>query len=526
MVWIFRIRIIVPVVAAALMIALLGCGGVTVTVDPQATEAAIKPAADGDLKPVGKHSWPMLGGTPARNMVNTLEKGLPAEWSVQKGKEQNIKWVAELGTQAWGGPVVSGGKIFVGTNNNVPRDPKIKDDRGILMCFRESDGAFLWQAVHDKLPGGEAVDYPEQGIASTPAVEGDRVYYVSNRCELVCASTEPKKGSTGADILWTYDMMEELKVYPHQLAASSPLVAGDLVFVVTGNGVAPLMAGEKKYTLPSPKAPSFIAVDKKTGKLAWKDDSPGDKILQAQWGSPAYAEIDGKPQVIFPGGDGWLYSFESKTGKPIWKFDCNLKSSEFKLSGRGTRGFLSSTPVVHDNKVYIGIDSGAEDLIGVGHFWCIDATKTGDLSPVDDNLDPKAAVNKNSGLVWHFGGPVLPKPDEGREWFFGRSLSSPAIQDGLLYIADADGFVYCFDAKTGEKLWEHDLLTNVMDSPFVVDGKVYVTATDGTIYVFAQGKEKKLLAKNKMGQGARTPIAANGVLYVQTDEKLYAITNK
>jgi outer membrane protein assembly factor BamB len=521
--------IIVPVMPAALLIALLGCGGTTIAVDPLATETAIKPAADGDAKPVGTHSWPMLGGTPARNMVNTAEKGLPTEWSVKKGKEQNIKWVANLGTQAWGGPVVSGGKIFVGTNNDPPRNPKIKDDRGILMCFRESDGAFLWQAVHDKLPGGEAGgDYPDQGIASTPAVEGNRIYYVSNRCELVCASTEAKKGTTEADILWTLDMFEELKVYPHQLAASSPVIGGNLVFVLTGNGVAPLAAGETKYTLPSPKAPSFIAVDKNTGKLAWKDDSPGDRILQGQWGSPAYAEIDGKPQVIFPGGDGWLYSFEPKTGKPIWKFNCNLKSSVFEISGspRSTRGYLSSTPVVHDNKVYIGIDAGAENLIGVGHFWCIDATKTGDLSPVDDNLDPKAAVNKNSGLVWHFGGRILPAPEDGREWYFGRTLGSAAIQDGLLYIADGDGFVFCLDAQTGEKFWEHDLLTNIMDSPYVVDGKVYVTTTDGTVYVFAQGKEKKLLAKNKTGQDARTPVAVNGVLYVQTKEKLYAIAAK
>src|SRR5262249_617763 len=95
---------------------------------------------------------PMLGGTVHRNMVNTVEKNIPQEWSVKEGQEKNIKWSAELGTLAYGGPVIAGGKVFVGTNNGKPRYPSIKGDRGVLMCFRESDGKFLWQAVHDKLP--------------------------------------------------------------------------------------------------------------------------------------------------------------------------------------------------------------------------------------------------------------------------------------------------------------------------------------------------------------------------------------
>ena len=88
------------------------------------------------------------------------------------------------------GPVIAGGKIFVGTNNERPRDPSIKGDKGILMCFRESDGKFLWQAVHDKLPNADDNDLAKQGVGSTPAVDGNRVYYVSNRCELVCADVD------------------------------------------------------------------------------------------------------------------------------------------------------------------------------------------------------------------------------------------------------------------------------------------------------------------------------------------------
>ena len=93
----------------------------------------------------------MWGGTPDRNMVSNM-KGLPTEWDVKTKK--NIKWVADLGSQSYGNPVVAGGMVFVGTNNELVRDPKQPGDRGVLMAFRESDGEFLWQQTHVKLEVG------------------------------------------------------------------------------------------------------------------------------------------------------------------------------------------------------------------------------------------------------------------------------------------------------------------------------------------------------------------------------------
>src|SRR5256884_1111849 len=82
----------------------------------------------------GTGDWPMWGGTPDRNMVSNM-KGLPTEWDIQSKK--NVKWVARLGSQAYGNPVVADGKVFIGTNNEKPRDPKQTGDRGVLMAFRE-----------------------------------------------------------------------------------------------------------------------------------------------------------------------------------------------------------------------------------------------------------------------------------------------------------------------------------------------------------------------------------------------------
>src|SRR5262245_62469413 len=103
--------------------------------------AALRPVSIGASDP-GTGDWPMWGGTPDRNMVSTM-KGLPTEWDVKTKK--NVKWVADLGSQSYGNPVVAGGMVFIGTNNELLRDPKQPGDRAVLMAFREATGEFLWQ---------------------------------------------------------------------------------------------------------------------------------------------------------------------------------------------------------------------------------------------------------------------------------------------------------------------------------------------------------------------------------------------
>jgi outer membrane protein assembly factor BamB len=499
---------------------------------PVPTQAEATPAAPADAPaakpPATGGDWPTFGSTPQRNMIVPTAKGLPATWSVKKGKEANVKWVARLGGPSWGGPVVAGGKVFVGTNNQHPRDPKITGDKGVVMCFNAADGKFLWQAVHDKLPDTDSNDMREQGVASTPTVDGDRVYYVSNRAEVVCADVEGDQATGKAKFLWKYDMIGELKVYPCQASACSPLVVGEMVFVVTGNGADPHTG-----KIPQPEAPSFIALDKKTGKLAWKSSLPGKNILFAQWSNAAAAKVNGKTHIVCPGGDGWLYGLEAKTGELLWKFDLNPKKAKpYKQGGGGERCFPVATPVVHDNKVYIGVGQQIDDGPGVGHLWCIDITKEPknkdkDLSPVGDNFDPKAPANKDSGLVWHYGGPLVPKPaDADREYVFGRTISTVAVHDGLCYAADLGGFLHCLDARTGQKVWEYDLKDSTWCSPLVADGKLYV-GTEGDLLIFPAGKQVKEPAKINMEASIKIPPAiAGGVLYFNTGAYLYAIGPK
>jgi outer membrane protein assembly factor BamB len=453
--------------------------------------------------------WPMWAGSHSRNMVSTA-KNLPSKWDVKANA--NIRWSAVIGSQNYGNPVIQGDLLLVGTNNGAELNPEIKGDKGVLMCFRAADGEFLWQAVHDKLSAGRVNDWPEQGICSAPAIVGDRIYYVSNRCELVCADIkgftdgendgpfkdEKYVSKIDGDFVWILDMIEELGAFPHNLATSSPLVVGDIVYLLTSNGV-----DEGHLELPAPRAPSFIAVNKNTGKVVWEDASPGVDVLHGQWSSPAYAAVNGKGQVVFPGGDGWLYAFShdgSGNLNPLWKFDCNPKDSEWALGGRGTRNNLISTPVYHDGKVFIGVGQDPEHGEGPGHLWAIDAGKKGDVT--------------GTGVVWHF--------DK-----IGRTMSTVAIHDGLLYVAELAGYVYCLNVETGDLYWKHDVLAAIWGSPVVADGKVFIGDEDGDVVVLEAGKEgPEVISEMNMGSAVYTSATAiDGAIYLTNRSTLFCIGN-
>jgi outer membrane protein assembly factor BamB len=322
-------------------------------------------------------------------------------------------------------------------------------------------------------------------------------------------------------------MIKELKVFPCMLANSSPLIVGDLVFAVTGNGTN---EDEDPPKLPAPEAPSFIAVDKNSGKVKWKDASPGKNIMAGQWSSPTYAAPKGgPPQVIFPGGDGWLYSFEPETGKLIWKFNANPKNAIYdpKNMRISDKAYFIAAPVVNEDRLYIALGRNPTDGPGPGHLWCIDLTKKGDVSARDEKFDPKDPKNKDSALVWHFGGKIEPRPEKGREIRFGRTLSNATVHDGLLYITEQDGYFQCLDAKTGEHYYEVDLQSETWATPYWVDGKVFLGNEDGDLHVYEHGKKAKRLAKIVVGPSVKMPIkVVDGVIYVLTDSYLYAVGKK
>jgi outer membrane protein assembly factor BamB len=477
--------------------------------------------------------WPQLGRDCTRNAVSP-EKGAPLHWQVEErdrdGKlvraGRNIRWTAELGSATGAGPTVAGGLVWVGTNNIRPRDPAVNGDVAVLMCFRESDGQFLWQYTSSRLPARDN-DWPQAGINCSPLAEGDRLYFTTNRAEVVCLDISPLRKGTGTpQELWKLDMVKQLGVFP----SGSPMSRGSIcsisasingrICVSTGNGVP-----HGRLKAPAPKAPSLTCLEAATGKVLWQDSSPGAGILDGQWSSPLVVPVKDRVQVIAAQSDGWVRSFDLMTGKLVWKFDANPKSAVYKWSPQGTRNYFLATPVYHDGRVYIGTGQHPMHRPGVGRFWCIDPTREGDVSAELKEKPGKGKLNPNSAALWCFD---RWEDSEGEKRDELRTVANVTVHDGLVIAPTLGGDVHCLDAKTGKRYWTHEMRDHVHASPLVVDGKVYVVDERGEVAVLALAREKKLLAVNRMSAKGvirlrAGPVFANGVLYIATHWRLYAI---
>jgi outer membrane protein assembly factor BamB len=506
--------------------------------------------------------WPCWGGgNNGRNMYSSV-KNLPDHFNVGKYKAgsedvdmpttKNVKWVATLGSQAFGNVVVANGKVFIGTNNEHPRDPDYVGDYSILLCLDEKSGDMLWQLVIPKLASGKVNDWEGLGLLSSPNVEGNRVYVVTSRCEVLCLDTEgqangndgpfkeeaqyfvgpgtpPKKpvGPKDADIIWRYDMMDELGVFPHNASNCSILIVGDVLYVCTSNG-----QDWTHKNIPSPNSPSFIALDKKTGKLIGEDDAKiGPHIFHGQWSSPSTGMVNGKQLVFFGGGNGFCYAFDSKPVKEgdtdylktVWKYDCNPPQRwgtdvAHTYPGPDGPSEVNATPVFYKDRVYVAVGQDPEHGEGVGNLSCIDATKTGDVT--------------KTAKVWAY--------DK-----IHRSISTVSIDPatGLLFVGDFSGFVHCLDAETGKLYWTYDMKAHMWGSTLVADGKVYCGDEDGDLVVFAATKgtpkpadkrkpgdaenEPTVISKTNFGAAIySTPIVANGNIFVGSQTHLYCLSNE
>lgn len=481
----------------------------------------------------------MWGRTPDRNMIGEA-KNLPVNVEpgdyvsgtddIDSSTTENVLWVAKLGSQAYGNVTVAGGKVFAGTNNESPRDPKQLGDRGVLMAFNEENGEFEWQLLIPKLGAGKVSDWEYVGLCSSPAVEGNKVYVVTNRGEAVCldlnglangndgpfqdeanymsADGNPVELTNGhADILWIYDMREELGVFPHNVSSCSPLVVDDLLYVSTSNGV-----DWSHNNIPAPFSPALVALNKTTGELVGEEASQvSERVLHASWSSPAYGDIKGTPLIIWGGGDGICYGFEPKPVvgsdgyeilNEVFRYDANppeyrmKEGKHIKYATYPGPSEIISTVVVHDNKAFALIGQDPEHGDGVGMLSAIDASMKGDIT---------------GKAIWTYKD-------------IGRTVSTPSIYNGMIFVAEYDGDIHCLDLDSGRVNWVHATDSRIWGSTLVADGKVYLPNEDGQLVVLAATKEKKELATVEFFTPIySSPVVAKDVLYVATQTHLYAL---
>lgn len=503
--------------------------------------------------------WPTWGRDASRNMVST-EKGLPATFvpgekkpdgtGIDLATTKNVRWTARLGSQNYAAPVVADGRVFISTNDIGKPDPRYKDTvvGGAVICLDEANGKLLWQLVCRCMEETEKTkkyyhNTQQLGICAPPVVEGGRVYVVSNRAEVLCLDAkglsdgndgtfqdechytrgedEPPVplSTTDADIIWRFDMLKELPIFPHDANSSAVLICGDVLYVGTATGV------DNDGRCPYPSGPSLIALNKHTGQRVASDDGKiCSHLFHGQWSSPSLGKVGDKNLVFYGGGDGVCYAFEALETLPdkpvslkcVWSFDCNpaeyrfrdgkpidywdgdVRTSERNKDDGSYIGpnEIIATPVFYKNRVYVAIGQDPSHGRGRGMLTCIDATKTGDMT--------------RTGKIWTY--------DK-----IERSLSTVSIDGGLLYIADRHGTIHCLDADTGRCYWTYETKSEIWGSTLVADGKLFV-GTRRNLCILAAGKETKLLKTVRLGTPIwATPVAANSTLFVISQNYLWAV---
>jgi outer membrane protein assembly factor BamB len=472
---------------------------------------------------------PQWGNRHDRNMASG-EKNLPETFNPQSGK--NVRWAVDIGTKTYSTPIIAGGKVFIGTNNDRPRDPRRTGDFGVLMCFNESDGKLAWQLVTPKLLQDRYLDWPRVGICSPVTVQGDRVYVVTNRAEVVCLdinglangndgpfkdeekfmtqgdATPVKLGKFDADIIWRFDMPSGAGIWPHDSAHSSIMIVGDHLYLNTGNGT-----DNTHKKIRRPDGPCLIVLDKASGKLIAADaERIGPRIFHAAWSAPSMGEIRGKRQVYLGGPDGVVYALEPVKAsaapgdkpiamKRIWRFDCDPSAPKVNIhtylrNRKTSPSVIYGMPVFHKNRIYATHSGDVWWGKRKSGIKCIDATKTGDVT--------------RTAEIW------------SRE-LSSHCTATPAIVDGLVYLGDLGGNFYCLDAADGKTIWAHKTKGEVYGSTLAADSKIYVGTRKGQFLILAAGRTKKILADIQLDSpihGAAT--AANRTIYIATMKKLYA----
>jgi len=480
----------------------------------------------------------------------SLEKNLPETFEPgEKGTHgegilldttRNVRWAARIGTSSCGTATVAAGKVFIGG---------MVERKGVMNCFEESTGKLLWQWVMPCRSDLQADamnfrHFPKTlGVCSTPAVDGDRVYFVDQNCVVECLDIHGQPAVNGAEVgegkvIWTFDMYAEQAVgsRPSDACNGSPLIDGNLLYVTTSNGVdrivpAPIAVDAARRCM-APNAPNLIVLDKRTGRFLARDTAPiAPNMLHGQWSSPSLGTVRGRKLVFLGGGDGACYAFEALAGVPkepvtlktAWRVDCNPPEyrafgdldmfTHYTLGDKRRKDTLNTlndgsftgmseiiaTPVFDKDRVYVAIGQDPEHGRGRGALVCVDATETGD--------------GPRNGKLWTYQG-------------LDRSLSAVSIADGLLYIADVAGRLHCLDAGTGKVQWIYDSRSRVIASTMVADGKVYLP-NEKRLDILAAGKEMKLLSQINLGAPAwGTPVAANGTLYVASRNYLWAVAQQ
>ena len=394
--------------------------------------------------------WSQFRGPTAQGHGDA--KNPPTEWAPGK----NVAWRTELPGGGWSSPVIAAGKVYL--TSAVPKGEGPKADHSLrAVCLDAKTGALVWDVEVFLQDGATAPKiHSKNGHASaTAAVEGDKVYVHFGHMGTACLNA--KDGSK----VWA---TQELKYTPVHGNGGSPVVVGDLL----------------AFSIDGPDLQAVVALDKATGKVAWKTPREAKPARAFSFGTPLVISVNGAEQLVSVGSDV-VMGLEPKTGKEIWR----VKFSGYSIVPR---------PVFGHGLVYFS--TGYDNPV----FYAVKPDGTGDVTATHVAWTSKKGAPRNAS-------PLL-------------------IGDALYLVADG-GLLSCLDARTGVERWSENLGGAYSASPITAGGLVYLLSEDGTGTVFKPGSSYDEVAKNKLGERALASYALDGdALFVRTAKALYRVEKK
>jgi outer membrane protein assembly factor BamB len=425
--------------------------------------------------------WPIFRGPGHAGVADGFAVRSVWNADAQAGDIAGILWQTEVPGLSHSSPVVVGNRIFLATaiasEGKAPLKvgrggrPDAADDNGeqswVVLCYNKLTGAELWRkTAHQGRP--RATRHVKATHANTS----------------VCVSDDNVLAFFGSEGLHCYDLDGKLKwrrdlgtinISKYGIGwgyASSPAIHKDRIAIVCDDPDDP-----------------FVAVLSLTdGEELWRVSRKD--ICERSWGTPFIHSAAHRTQVVVNGWP-WIVSYDLASGGEVWRI-------------RGGGDNPVPTPFEAHGLIYITSAHGAQSPI-----YVVRPEAKGDISPPKE--DEEKDINKS--IVW--------STTRG-----GSYMSTPVVYGDYLYLGNSNGVLRCFNALTGQKVYEQRLGPGaaILSSLVAADGKIYCASENGRVYVVSAGTDFEVLARNEMGQPCfASPAISKGVLFFRTTERLMAI---
>jgi outer membrane protein assembly factor BamB len=397
---------------------------------------------------------------------------IPTEWS----ETHNITWRTPLPGKGWSSPVIEGEQIWVTTAHEEPaseaeRNKRLEVNTGgqpveVLsmvrlhaICIEKQSGRLLHDIEILRKKEPQWTHKLNSYASPTPVIENGRLYCHFGAYGTACVDTRTPR------VLWRN---QELYVNHENGPGSTPVLWKDkLIFHMDGS--------DTQY---------IIALDKMTGKVAWRTDRSGEMHsnpqLKKAYGTPLILPTQGTPVLYSPAAD-WLYTYDPDSGRELSRLHY------------GMLGFsIVPRPVAGHGMLYIITSFTRSQLLAIQY---------------QGTDEPAIAWKWNRG-VSNQPSPIL-------------------VGNEIYFISDAGGMVTCLHAHTGEEHWRERIGGNYSASPLHSRGRIYFHSREGKTTVIQAGKTFKKLASNPLDGGLMASAAVDGnALILRSDKALYRIENQ